>query len=80
MYVYFGVRVSLPHSGTQFPGSDLLLGIHVVGDGPMLGQPQEGEVPAPTARQPLALIQRFVVLSAAPIFSFTFPFLEARET
>lgn len=39
----------------------------------MLGLPQEGEVPAPTTRQPLALIQRFVVLSASPIFSFTFP-------
>lgn len=44
----------------------------------MLGLPQEGEVPAPPTRQPLALIQRFVVLSASPIFSFVFSF-EARE-
>lgn len=69
MHVYFGMRVSLPHSGPQCPSSDLLSGIHVVEGGPMLGLPREGEVPAPTTRQPWALIQRFVVLSA----SFTSP-------
>lgn len=73
MHVYFGIRVSLPHSESQFPSSDLLSGVHVVEGGLMLGLPQEGEVPAPTTRQPLALIQRFVVLSALPVFSFTFP-------
>lgn len=45
----------IPHSGPQFPGSDLFLSIHVVGGAPGRGGPHTHH------QQPLAVIQRFVV-------------------